>query len=64
MTHGETQHEILHNIIRDANISKKGKEPQLNALLSYSSVGETCGGRLSVVKNPFDPRTGCRTRTR
>ena len=51
MTHGETQHEILHNIIRDANISKKGKEPQLNALLSYSSVGETCGGRLSVVKN-------------
>ena len=51
LTHGETQHEILHNIIHDANISRKGKEPQLNALLSYSSVGEACGGRLSVVKN-------------
>lgn len=51
MTHGETQHEILYNIIRDANISKKGKEPQLNALLSYSSVGEACGGKLSVARN-------------
>lgn len=51
MTHGETQHEILHNIIHDANISKKGKEPQLNALLSYSSVGEACGGKLSVARN-------------
>lgn len=51
MTHGETQHEILYNVIKDANISKKGKEPQLNALLSYSSTAECCGGRLSVVKN-------------
>lgn len=51
MTHGRTQHEILYNIIHDANISKKGKEPQLNALLSYSSVGTPCGGSLSVCKN-------------
>ena len=51
MTHGVCACETLYHIISDANISKKGKEPQLNALLKFAGVHEACGGHLSVVKN-------------
>ncbi len=51
MTHGKSACETLYHIISDANISKKGKEPQLNALLKFAGVHEDCGGHLSVAKN-------------
>lgn len=58
MTHGDSSLDIMYNIISDANISKKGKEPQLNALLQFSGMhadcardGESREGRLCVAKS-------------
>ena len=50
-THGESDFEILENIINDANISKKGKIPQLNALLMFSGVHARCNEIHDGVKN-------------
>ncbi len=55
-THGGSDYEMLERIIDDANISKKGKEPQLNALLSFAGVHADCPGKsgeygLCVCKN-------------
>lgn len=57
MTHGDTALDIMYNIVSDANISKKGKEPQLNALLQFSGMHKDCAayhggseGLLSVGK--------------
>lgn len=47
MVHGATQHEMLFNIIRDTNVHKKGKQPQLAALTKFSGTH----GRLSVGKD-------------
>jgi len=57
-THGKSDFEMLENIINDANISKKGKAPQLNALLVFSGIHKNCSedGKtgLAVVKNEID----------
>lgn len=57
MTHGDSALDIMYNIVSDANISKKGKEPQLNALLQFSGMHADCvrgdadkAGYLSVAK--------------
>ena len=51
LTHGESQLDMICNIIRDTNISKKGKEPQLNALLMFSGIHEKCAnGCLKVIQ--------------
>ena len=50
-THGDSDYEILENIIKDANISKKGKEPQLNALLMFSGIHARCNEVHNGVKN-------------
>ena len=42
MTHGDTALDIMFNIVNDANISKKGKAPQLNALLQFSGMHKDC----------------------
>lgn len=57
MTQGESSTDIMYNVVRDANISRKGKAPQLNALLQFAGMHETCArdgepidGLLSVGK--------------
>lgn len=54
-THGESQFDMIKNIVADANISKKGKAPQLNALLKYSGLHADCNPDhkgLVVQQNP------------
>lgn len=53
--HGDSHHEMLYNVIEYANAAKKGKLPQLNALLMFSGVHADCPGegpRLRVEKAP------------
>ena len=49
---GNNDFEMLEKAINNSNILKKGKLPQLNALLSFSGVHEICeGGILSVAQD-------------
>lgn len=51
-THGTSQLDMICNIIKDTNISKKGKEPQLNALLVFSGIHKDCdNGCLKVIQH-------------
>ena len=49
VNHGDTDLELINNIINDTSICKKGKLPQLNALLQFSGTHVDCKSKEDAI---------------